>query len=104
MELPPEDVKIIQTEIATLERRHENAHERYGMTGSASSDKTVHKLQVLIDALHETLYHNRESATDKALIRERETLRDVRRQIEFFREGRLISADVAENLMKIVMR
>ena len=56
------------------------------------------------DALHETLYHNREDATDKALIRERETLRDVRRQIEFFRAGNLITADVAESLLKIVMR
>lgn len=104
MVMSDEERKIIQAEIEALERRHESAHERYGMTGSASSDRTVYKLQVLIDALHETLYHNREDATDKALIRERETLQDVRRQIEFFRAGNLITADVAESLLKIVMR
>ena len=100
MVMSDEERKIIQAEIEALERRHESAHERYGMTGSASSDRTVYKLQVLIDALHEALYHNREDATDKALIRERETPRDARPQIELFREGNTIPAHAAGGLLK----
>lgn len=49
------DRKIIEDEIGRLERLWQDAQERYGITGSRSSERTMHRYDTLIRALNRAL-------------------------------------------------
>ena len=67
--------KIVEDEIARLERAYTDAQERYGITGSASTDRTMTKYSVLRDVLEDALTGNRDASKDKMLDRQLEQLR-----------------------------
>ena len=47
--------KIILDEIARLDRLWREAQERYGVTGSCSTERTMHRYDTLIRALNRAL-------------------------------------------------
>lgn len=47
--------KIIEKEIERLKKAYDDAQERYAYSGSASTDRTMYKYQVLQSALEESL-------------------------------------------------
>ena len=49
------DRKIILDEIARLDRLWREAQERYGVTGSRSTERTMHRYDTLIRALNRAL-------------------------------------------------
>lgn len=50
-----EDRRIIEDEIARLDRLWREAQERYGVTGSRSTERTMHRYDTLIRALNRAL-------------------------------------------------
>lgn len=50
-----EDRRIIEDEIARLERLWKDAQERYAYTGSRSTERTMHRYDTLIRALNRAL-------------------------------------------------
>lgn len=50
-----EEREIIETEIERMQKAWEDAQERYGITGSRSSERTMTKYRVLINALEKSL-------------------------------------------------
>lgn len=47
--------RIIEEEIARLERLWQDAQERYGITGSRTTERTMHRYDTLIRALNRAL-------------------------------------------------
>lgn len=50
-----DEIKIIEDEIARMQMAYNNAQERYGFSGSRSSERTMTKYRVLMDALEKVL-------------------------------------------------
>lgn len=98
-----EDRKIIEAEIDRLELGYRNAQERYGVTGSRSTDKTMYKYQVLQNALENYLTGNADRAKDNALMRQRDQLYNLKEAIgEIYRKGDM-SPDAYARLTGIIM-
>lgn len=96
--------KIIEDEIKRLEKKYEDAHELYGITGSASTDHTMHKYDVLKTALENYLYHRQEDTDRKMIIQQQEQLLKLKNTINRFAITGKIPADAANVLTNIIMR
>lgn len=59
--------KIIEAEIERMKQAYRNAQDRYGFTGSRSSDRTMTKYSTLIAALERELAPSREDKLRDAL-------------------------------------
>lgn len=94
--------KIIEAEITRLEKRWEEAQELYGITGSPSTDRTMHKYDVLKNALENYLYDRRLEAKEKSLVICEEQLRKLKKRIELLKDSGLIAGNVAEDLLRII--
>ena len=73
--------KIVEEEIGRLERAYRDAQERYGVTGSRSTDRTMTKYQVLIDALEDFLNRNRDESKDRLITRQQDQLFRLKQQL-----------------------
>ena len=98
-----EDRRIIEQEIDRLELGYRNAQERYGSTGSPSSDRTMHKYDVLKTALENYLYDRDKDSTRKSMLRYQDQLVRAHRMVEdSFRRGKIAEAAYVE-LVRILM-
>lgn len=97
-----EDVKIIEAEIERLERAWKNAQDRYAYSGSASTDRTMYKYQVLQHALENYLTSNEDKSKDRMLIQQQDQLLRLKNAIERMR-GKEISFGAAAELRQILM-
>lgn len=95
--------KIIEAEIDRLEKRWEEAHELYGITGSASTERTMIKYDVLKNALEDFLYHRQDEADHRMIIRQQEQLLKLKNTVYRFAAIGRIPADVANVLTNIIM-
>lgn len=101
--LTKEDRKIIEDEINRLETAWENAHEKYGFTGSPSTERTMQKYDTLRNALENYLYKREDSAAERAMIRYQDQLVRVHKKVEdSYRAGRIEPAAYAE-IIRILM-
>lgn len=94
--------KIVEDEITRLERLYADAQERYGVTGSASTDRTMTKYSVLRDVLEDALTGNRDASKDKMLDRQMEQLRKIRDTVQTALRARTIQEDVALEILEII--
>lgn len=70
-----EDRKIIEAEIAALDKKYDDAHELYGITGSRSTERTMTKYDVLRNALEQYLYHTADESRERTILRQQDQLR-----------------------------
>ena len=96
--------KIVEDEIARLERAYNDAQERYGITGSASTDRTMTKYSVLRNVLEDALTGNRDASKEKMIDRQMEQLRKIRTVVETAMRARTIEESVGREILDIVMR
>lgn len=96
--------KIVEDEIARLERAYNDAQERYGITGSASTDRTMTKYSVLRDVLEDALTGNRDDSQRRMVERQIEQLRKIRTVVETAMRARTIEESVGREILDIVMR
>lgn len=91
-----EDRRIIESEIARLERLWSEAQERYGYSGSRSTERTMTKYRILIGALERALnasvYTNALETTNAEISKRLIILHET---IVRLGEGGEISGDVA---------
>ncbi len=100
--LSPEDIRIIEDEISRLDKRYSDTQERYGITGSASSDRTMHRLGVIRDALERYRTNNSDSAKDRMIAELTFTLRAARERVAWLKEQGQLAAGYAEALAAIL--
>lgn len=77
-----EDRRIIEAEIDRLERAWRDAQERYAYSGSASTDRTMHKYSVLQMALEEYLTRNADASREKMIVRQQDQLRRLKEVVD----------------------
>ena len=98
-----EDRKIIEQEIDRLERRYRDAQESYAYSGSASTDRTMHKYQVLQSALENQLTGNADRSKINLIQRQQDQLYKLKEAIgEIYRGGNM-SPDAYARLTGIIM-
>lgn len=97
------DRKIIEAEIERLEGLWQAAQERYGVTGSRSTDKTMTKYRVLQEALESTLNDNRLLALEHSNALMMNQLANLRQIIARMTEAGKIPVDVAKLLTQILV-
>lgn len=97
-----EDRKIIENEIRRLEIAY--AQEKYGCTGSPSTEKTMQKYDVLRNALENFLYDRDKDSTRSAMLRYQDQLIRAHRKVDdCFRAGDIRDrayADIVRILME----
>ena len=91
--------KIIEREIQRLDKKYLAAQERYGYTGSAYSDKTMHRYQVIRDALDDHLNHNKNEALVHSNLAMIDQLKRIKNAVEVMQERKLIPDNAAEYLL-----
>lgn len=98
-----EDRKIIEAEIDRLDLAYRNAQDRYAYSGSASTDRTMYKYQLISRALENYLTGNEDRSKDNLIQRQQDQLRRLRDTVgELFRAGDI--RDTAYTaLLKIIM-
>lgn len=101
--LTNEDRKIIEAEIDRLELGYRNAQERYGATGSRSTDKTMYKYQVLQNALEDYLYDTHNESLEKSNRQMLEQLHNLKRTVEEMARKGDIEQFHANRLLNIIM-
>jgi len=77
-----EDRKIIEAEIERLGRAWQAAQDRYAYSGSASTDRTMYKYQVLQNALENYLTGNADESKDKMISRQWDQLRRLKEAVD----------------------
>jgi hypothetical protein len=83
-----EDRKIIEAELDRLDLAYRNAQDRYAYSGSASTDRTMHKYQVLQTALENYLTNNADRSKDRMIARQQDQLRSLKEAVgEIYRKG-----------------
>lgn len=97
------DRRIIEAEIARLEGLWQAAQERYGVTGSRSTDKTMTKYRVLQEALESVLTDNKVQALTQSNAHMMNQLANLRQTIVRMAEAGRIPVDVANLLTQIIM-
>ena len=93
--------KIVEEEIARLERAYANAQDRYAVSGSASSDRTMTKYSVLRDVLEDALTGNREKSQDRMLDTMVDQLKRIRTVVEVAMRARTIEESVGREILDI---
>lgn len=96
--------KIVEEEIARLERAYANAQDRYAVSGSASSDRTMTKYSVLRDVLEDALTGNREKSQDRMLYTMVDQLKRIRTVVEVAMRARTIEESVGREILDITRR
>ena len=105
MTIDDEERAIILAEIYRLQKAYDNAQERYGTTGSPSTDRTMHKYQTLMMALEAALRPEGENErhwqrqVDKYWVQLRRAYETV---LRYAQAGR-IPADAA-NVISMILR
>lgn len=94
--------KVVEDEIARLETAYENAQDRYGCTGSPSSERTMNKCSILKDVLEDALTGNRDASRDRLLDTMVDQLRRIRTTVEVALRGRTIEESVAREIFDIL--
>lgn len=97
------DRRIIEAEIERLEGLWQAAQERYGVTGSRSTDRTMTKYRVLQEALESVLTDNRAQALTQSNAHMMNQLTEMRRLIVRYAEAGRLPADVANVLTQVIM-
>ena len=98
-----EDRKIIEAEIDRLGRAWQAAQDRYAYSGSASTDRTRYKYQVLQNALENYLTGNADASKDRMIQRQQDELCTLKDAIgEIYRKGNM-SPDAYLQLTAIIM-
>ena len=96
------DRRIIEAEIARLEGLWQAAQERYGVTGSRSTDKTMTKYRVLQEALESVLNDNKTQAVEHSNARMLNQLTQLNQLVVRFAEAGRLPADVANVLTQVI--
>lgn len=96
------DEKIILDEIQRLDRRYNDAQERYGITGSASSDKTMHRIAVIRDALEDCISRNSDTSKDRMIAELTVTLRMARERVTWLRDQGELKPGYADGIISIL--
>lgn len=96
------DRKIIEAEIERLEKLWADAQERYGITGSRSTDRTMTRYRVIQEALERTLNDSRYDTLERSRMQLLNTLTEVKRMIVTLAQAGRIPADVANVITRIL--
>lgn len=96
------DRRIIEAEIARLEGLWQDAQERYGVTGSRSTDKTMTKYRVLQEALESVLNDNAKQAMTQSNAHMLNQLTNLLQTIQRYAQANRIPVDVANVLIQII--
>ena len=96
------DRRIIEAEIARLEGLWQDAQERYGVTGSRSTDKTMTKYRVLQEALESVLNDNKTQAVEHSNARMLNQLAKLLEAVEHYAKSGRLPADAANVLTRII--
>lgn len=103
MRLSDDDRRIIEAEIDRLDLAYRNAQERYGITGSRSTDRTMYKYQVLQNALEAYITGNADRSKDNMIERQQDQLYNLKEGIgRLYRSGNM-SPDAYAQLTAIIM-
>lgn len=97
-------VKIIEKEIARLDRAYKNAQDRYAYTGSRSTDDTMYKYTVLQDALRASLAGPTETEDHLRRLYDglTERIAEAERYIKQLENGRELQPGYAGKLIRIL--
>ena len=97
-----EERKIIEQEIDRLEMGWRNAQERYGITGSRSTDRTMYKYDVIKNALENYLNNNADSSKERMIQNQQDQLYKIKEAIgKGYREG-LLHSSIYVQIMDIL--
>ena len=96
------DRRIIEAEIARLEGLWQDAQERYGVTGSRSTDRTMTKYRVLQEALESVLNDNKTQAVEHSNAKMLNQLTNLLQTIQRYAQANRIPVDVANVLIQII--
>ena len=96
--------KIVEQEIERHDAAYRSAQERYGQTGSKSTFETMARHDVLSNVLSDWMYGSRDASKSRMIDTMTGQLRDLKRQVEFFRAGAIIPDEAAVKLLDIIMR
>lgn len=99
-----EDRKIIEQEIDRLERRYRDAQESYAYSGSASTDRTMHKYDTIKNALENYLYRREDDAHERTILIMTDQLRQIRDAIGDAYRGGKIDGETYVKLTDILRR
>lgn len=100
--LTREDQQIIEAEISRLETRYREAQDRYAYSGSASTDRTMYKYQVLQHALENYLTNNEDRSKDRMLISQQDQLHRLKEAIGAAYRAQKIDSEIYIKLMDIL--
>ena len=95
-----EDRKIIEAEIDRLDKRYEEAHELYGITGSASTERTMNKYDTLKNALENYIYNRTDESHERTITRQWDQLKRLKDFVEKHRID--MAPEVYVELIKII--
>ena len=96
------DRRIIEAEITRLEKAWQDAQERYGVTGSRSTDKTMTKYRVLQEALESVLNDNRVQTLERSNAHMMNQLTQLMQMIQRYAGANRIPVDVANILTQVI--
>ena len=96
------DRKIIEAEIERLEGLWQAAQERYGVTGSRSTDKTMTKYRVLQEVLESVLTDNKVQALTQSNAHMMNQLAKLMQAVQRYAEAKCIPDYVAQALTRII--
>ena len=97
-----EDRKIIEAEISRLDARYRDAQDRYAYSGSASTDRTMYKYQVLSHALANYLTGNADASKERLLITQQDQLYRLKEAIAAAYRSRGLDGDTYIKLTDIL--
>lgn len=100
--ITPSDRKIIEAEIDRLDRLWRDAQERYGITGSSSTDKTMTKYRVLQEALEFVLNDDRYATLETSWTRMLNKMVEAKQTVIRMAQAGRIPADVANVITQIL--
>ena len=98
------DRKIIEAEIERLDRLWQDAQERYGYTGSRSTDRTMTKYRVLRNALELVLNDERYARLEEDRNRMFNQLMAAKHLVQGMAQAGRIPADVATMIVMVLVR
>lgn len=96
------DRRIIEAEIARLEKLWQDAQERYGITGSASTDRTMTKYRVLQEALESVLNNTHVKTLERSWEHHMNQMQNLMQTVQRYAQAGRIPADVANVLINII--
>lgn len=96
--------RILEGEMKRLERAWESAQERYAVTGSRSTDRTMTRYQVIMAALEHTLTDNRTQTLERVSGSRLTKLLEIRRLVREWADAGKLGPEEMRTMDRIISR